>query len=648
MTRKRLLAVPVALVVAGGAGWLSYAAASPDTDYRTATATVRDVAQTLELTGTVSPTGRVDLAFGTDGTVAEVRVSVGDRVKASEVIAVLDRRELRAQLKAAQADLAAAKAQLEADQDAQAEAVTAAVSATSSSQATGASDATRRGESAGAGSTGNGSAGAANTGGEEPDGQAAGGDPGSVTLDKALAELRAQQQATTAAQSEASGAIATAEAALATQQEVCQPVGDTAGASEGEAPDGGSTGGGAIDGGASEGGASEGGGSEAAPAETSTAEVEEAPAEEAPAEAGSAGGDAGLTQECQQALAAVQSAQATVAGAQSKLQAAMEDLAGTLDSAVKTLDPAPQQQAGPEEGQQPQAGPQQPAEQPQLEPQPMEPEQAAPGSVPDATEPSASRAGASETVTAATLARDQATIDQATVDVLTAQEALAAAVVRAPASGQVVSLSAAHGDDVAAGSAAAVVVGKGLTVVDVEVSASQAAQLETGQEVSVTPAGAEEPLSGTVTGIRNTPVEDDPSQTGTFRPAASSETKYPVAVTLDRTDLALASGMPASVEITVGRVTDTLTVPTSAVSNGAVTVLEDGETSSVRVTTGVMGDARTEIIEGLEEGTQVVLADLAAELPTGGSQTGPTGGFGGGGGRFGGGRRGGAPPGFGS
>lgn len=623
--RTRFLAAPVAVVMLGGAGWLSLAAASPDADYRTATAVVSDVDQTLDLTGTVSPTGRVDLAFGTDGEIAQVRVAVGDRVSADQVIAVLDRSELRAELKAAQADLAAAKARLEADQEAQAKAVAETVRAPSASQAAGAGSGTKSGQANQTGSSGGKepdgqTTGTGRTGNTEPGGQTSEGDPGSAALEAALGDLQTQQEAITTAQSEASGAIATAEAALVTQQEVCQQ----ADATDAPSDDGANNDGADNDGGATQG--------------SSSGEAEE------PTEDSRTDGDAGVSQECKQALATVQSAQAAVADAQSTLQGALEALTDTLETAVQAVDAGDQQQNEPQPAEPQRAEPQQQQQQQQQPETPQQEPEQGPSPAPSAAAPGDPGADTTGTVTAASLARDQAAIDQAVVDVRAAEEALAAAVVRAPAAGQVVSLSVAEGDDVTAGSATAVVVGEGLTAVDVEVSASQAAQLETGQEGAVTPAGAEKAFPGTVSQIRNTPIEEEESaETGTFPRGASSATKYPVTVTLDRTDLTLASGMPADVEITVGQATDTLTVPTSAVSNGAVTVLEHGETSSVRVTTGLVADVRTEIIEGLEDGTEVVLADLGAELPSGGSQTGGTGGFGGSGGRFGGGRRGGAP-----
>lgn len=613
MRKKQAIAVPVAALVLGGAGWVTYsAAAGPDSSFRTATAVLGDVDRTIDVNGTVSPTGRADLAFGTDGEVAEVRVAEGDSVAAGDVIAVLDRRELRAVLKTARADLAEAKAQLESHKAAQADTVSEAA-ADPDTPTTGDQAAPPVQEPApdnGGDDSGNKPAGGApstnaptdeSSGGKDP-----GGDAGSAELEAALAELATQQEAVTSAQSAASDAIATADEALATQQKVCS----AADSPEEEEDDG---------------GGSSGGGAEETPSEASTGST-----------------DAGVSEECEQALTAVQSAQALVSDAQATLQTSLGILGGTLQAAAKALAEADQQpQAEPTQPKQPE---QEQPEQPEQErPEQQQPERQEPSSGTDPNGPG-TQDGMTTTVTAATLAQDQAAIDQAEAALLSAEEARAGAVVRAPAAGKVVSLAVEEGDDVTAGAAAAVVVGKGLTAIDVEVSASQAGQLEVGQESSVTPAGSEEALTGTVTRIQHTPVEDESADADSGPRAASTETTYPVTITLEATDLALASGMPADVEVTVAQVTDTLTVPTSAVANGSVTVLDNGAASRVPVTTGIMGDTRTEIVDGLEDGAEVVLADLEAELPTGESDTGRPAGFGGGGR---GGRGGGVPPGFG-
>lgn len=122
MRIRRLVAAGAVVAVVGG-GYAAYAARAEAPSYRTATATVGDVEETLALTGTVEPAGRADLSFATSGTVASVEVSVGETVEAGQVLARLDAADLRRAVTQARSTLAAARAQLEADREGQASAV---------------------------------------------------------------------------------------------------------------------------------------------------------------------------------------------------------------------------------------------------------------------------------------------------------------------------------------------------------------------------------------------------------------------------------------------------------------------------------------------------------------------------------------------
>jgi hypothetical protein len=85
-------------------------------------------------------------------------------------------------------------------------------------------------------------------------------------------------------------------------------------------------------------------------------------------------------------------------------------------------------------------------------------------------------------------------------------------------------------------------------------------------------------------------------------------------------------------EITVADATDVLVVPTSAVSDatGDATVQvigDDGTAQTTSVTTGAVGAEYTEITGGLENGQEVVLADLSFKLSTGDDDSSSTGGL---------------------
>ncbi len=299
---------------------------------------------------------------------------------------------------------------------------------------------------------------------------------------------------------------------------------------------------------------------------------------------------------CDDAIAAVQDAQAKVDDAQHDLQKALETLATTLATAASQSSSPSSSPSG--------------ATAPSAKP-------SASASSGSGSDLSSAGGTGGKTVTAATLASDQADIDTARASLVTAQQSLSGSALRAPHSGTVGEIDVAAGDSATAGSTAVVVLSPGATEIELTVTATQVAKLAVGQVAEVTPAGASKALAGTITRI--TPVPD-------------SNSAYPVTVTLDDDGLELPAGGTAAVDIVVGTADGVLTVPSSAVSNGAVEVLDGTTVTRTRVTTGVEGTTRTEITAGLKAGQQVVLADLNQAVPTSGQQNGLNGrGFAGGG-----------------
>lgn len=212
---RRATAAVAALAVVGVC-WAGYAAAADDPAYRTVVATTGDVEETVTLSGTLEPAGRADLAFATSGTVARLAVAAGDRVGAGDVLGTLESDALRKQVQHARAAVAAARAQLEADIDAQTSAVTDATEGASPQAPTapqapvGPSDqpSQQPSQQPSEGPSEDPSDGPS----EEPV------DPGQV------AELAAQQQAVLTAQSAVSASLAAAAAALTAQQAACVDV----------------------------------------------------------------------------------------------------------------------------------------------------------------------------------------------------------------------------------------------------------------------------------------------------------------------------------------------------------------------------------------------------------------------------------------
>jgi RND family efflux transporter MFP subunit len=84
---------------------------------------VADLESTLQISGNLAPQTRVAVTAKLPGTLSSVRVDIGDRVQAGQVIALLDRREIDAQVDAADAAVNVAHAGVEAAEAALANAV---------------------------------------------------------------------------------------------------------------------------------------------------------------------------------------------------------------------------------------------------------------------------------------------------------------------------------------------------------------------------------------------------------------------------------------------------------------------------------------------------------------------------------------------
>jgi HlyD family secretion protein len=189
LRKARWPVLAVAGVVVAGGG-TAYAVTNDGSTghYRTVAAATGDVEQVLSTTGKVDAAHRADLSFGTSGTVARVKVALGDTVRAGQVIATLDTDALEAAVTRARAAVARAEAQLESDENAQEQTVSDAASGPQQGK---------------------------------PTGSAPSNSPSTGVDAATLAALKAQQDAVVKAQSAASVALAAAKAALAAQTAAC-------------------------------------------------------------------------------------------------------------------------------------------------------------------------------------------------------------------------------------------------------------------------------------------------------------------------------------------------------------------------------------------------------------------------------------------
>ena len=115
-SRTKVILAVVALAVVGG---VTYAVASGGVGgaavaVETATVEEEDLAVTVTAAGRVQSGIRADVFPPAAGTLAEVSVEDGDLVREGTVLATMDTEPLEAQVKQAQAGLAAAESQLAA------------------------------------------------------------------------------------------------------------------------------------------------------------------------------------------------------------------------------------------------------------------------------------------------------------------------------------------------------------------------------------------------------------------------------------------------------------------------------------------------------------------------------------------------------
>ncbi|MCU1523154.1 MAG: rane protein [Microbacteriaceae bacterium] len=267
-----------------------------------------------------------------------------------------------------------------------------------------------------------------------------------------------------------------------------------------------------------------------------------------------------------------------------------------------------------------------------------------------------------------TVSSAQSQVTSAQSQVTTAQDAvgtatvnLAAATLTAPIAGLVVAVSGAPGDGTPAGSPAEVVTPSGTVSTPSQGGSSAPSGFVTIADttrLTVTANIAEADIASVIDGQAATvafPALSDASTPATvtaIAPTASSSNSvvsYATTIVLDSVPQHLRLGQSAEVTITTRTSgANALYVPTAAITtaNGASTVkvvAQDGSTSSVTVTLGVVGDVGTEITSGLRAGETVVIGTVSATQNSTNTNSpfgpGTRGGFGGGAG-FGGGNSG--------
>jgi hypothetical protein len=110
----------------------------------------------------------------------------------------------------------------------------------------------------------------------------------------------------------------------------------------------------------------------------------------------------------------------------------------------------------------------------------------------------------------------------------------------------------------------------------------------------------------------------------------SGVVSYDVTFQLDQMESGLKPGMSATAEVVVKQA-EGVSVPTSAISAGSVTVVRGGKHVRQPVLTGLAGNSATIILSGLNAGEEVVLPSSTSTTGAAGSRLGTGRGLGGGG-----------------
>jgi len=198
------------------------------------------------------------------------------------------------------------------------------------------------------------------------------------------------------------------------------------------------------------------------------------------------------------------------------------------------------------------------------------------------------------------LAVAYAQVQQATMTLEQAKQKLEQAKLIAPMAGTITALTCQVGDYLAANTTAVNLTDLTGLQIKVPVAELDVAQVAVGQSVVVT-----------VDALPNTSLTGAITYVAPVGTITQGVVTYSATVTLDKTDAAVRPGMTAAVTIVVSNREQVLLVPNRAIStsNGrsTVTVMKDGQASSVQVTIGLRNESYTEITDGLQEGNLVVV-----------------------------------------
>jgi len=221
------------------------------------------------------------------------------------------------------------------------------------------------------------------------------------------------------------------------------------------------------------------------------------------------------------------------------------------------------------------------------------------------------------------LAVFQTQVDESTIALEQVRSQLDDTIIVAPFEGLVLELRAREGEWASPGAPAVILAATDLMILDVNVEEIDVAKLAEGQVAHLSfEALKDAQIDGTLSRIA-------PSATNVQGAVA-----YGVEIQFVPGEVPVRLGMTANVEIVVAQAENALLVPTRAISSDRAAgryyvtrQLAGGTTEQIEVLIGLRDGSQTQILEGLDEGDQLVLADVPA--PSTGGMGGPFGGMGG-------------------
>ncbi|MFB9182459.1 efflux RND transporter periplasmic adaptor subunit [Dactylosporangium sucinum] len=189
----------------------------------------------------------------------------------------------------------------------------------------------------------------------------------------------------------------------------------------------------------------------------------------------------------------------------------------------------------------------------------------------------------------------QQRLNNAKLSLTQAQAKLAGTVITAPLAGKILAVSGTVGSS--AGSNVITLAGTGDVVVKAQFTEAEVAHLKVDQAAKITlPDDASAKYDGTV-------IQIDPAGT-----VSNRLVRYAALISFAKVPDTLLYGQSATVAVVTASVDDVLSVPSTAVHDGKVTVRIAGKDEERAVETGLRGDVNTEIKSGLAEGDEIVTA----------------------------------------